>query len=129
MSQHVAAGQVKEVAARIGLAARSLGGCDLARLIEGLLTEMGSPLTTDKLNRVTVATLVKIFEHDRDALLGSLMAIHHELLSRPLRPLGAPAELSDEEIVQRLREEPQYRPSQHGGMRAGGNPTPENHDA
>lgn len=67
MSQHVAAGQVKEVAARIGLAARSLGGCDLARLIEGLLTEMGSPLTTDKLNRVTVATLVKIFEHDRDA--------------------------------------------------------------
>jgi hypothetical protein len=66
---------------------------------------------------------MKLPEHERDALLGSLMAIHHELLSRPLRPLGAPAELSPEEIVQRLREEPQYRPSQHGGMRAGGNPT------
>lgn len=67
MNQQVAPGQVKDVAARIGLAARSLGGCDLARLIEGLIERLGSPLTTEKLNRVTVADLVAAFEHDRDA--------------------------------------------------------------
>ncbi|MBS1155160.1 MAG: dinitrogenase iron-molybdenum cofactor biosynthesis protein [Proteobacteria bacterium] len=67
MNQQVAPGHVKEVAARIGLAARSLGGCDLARLIEGLLERLGSPLTTDKLNTVTVADLIRVFAESRDA--------------------------------------------------------------
>lgn len=67
MNQQVAQGHVKEVAARIGLAARSLGGCDLAPLIEGLLERLGSPLTADKLNTLTVADLTRIFADSRDA--------------------------------------------------------------
>ena len=67
MNQQVAQGHVKEVAARIGLAARGLGDCDLARLIEGLLERLGSPLTTDKLNTVTVADITRIFQDVRDA--------------------------------------------------------------
>ncbi len=66
MNQQVAQGHVKEVAARIGLAARSLGDCDLARLIEGLLERLGSPLTPEKLNTVTVADLNRIFQDARD---------------------------------------------------------------
>lgn len=61
----------------------------------------------------------KLSEGERDALLGSLMARHHELLSRPLRPADAPAELSPEDIVQRLRDEPEY----HGGVGRGSSNT------
>lgn len=55
--------------------------------------------------------LTKVSDGERDALLGSLMARHHELLSRPLRTANAPTELSPEDIVQRLREEPEYEAS------------------
>lgn len=55
--------------------------------------------------------LTKVSDGERDALLGSLMARHHELLSRPLRAANAPTELSPEDIVQRLRDEPEYEAS------------------
>ena len=58
---------------------------------------------------------LKLPEGEREALLGSLMAHHHDLLSRPLRPAGAPAELSPEDIVRRLREEPEYHPATPAG--------------
>ncbi len=61
---------------------------------------------------------MKLPEGERDALLGSLMARHHELLSRPLRPADSQRELSPEDIVQRLRDEPEY---QGGGGRGGSN--------
>ncbi|WP_374592501.1 DUF1631 family protein [Aquabacterium sp.] len=58
---------------------------------------------------------LKLPEGEREALLGSLMAHHHDLLSRPLRPADAPAELSPEDIVQRLRDEPDYHPATPAG--------------
>jgi len=66
MSQ-VAQGHVKEVAERIGMAARSLPGCDLGMLVEGLINKLGSPLTAEKLASLTVADLSKIFSGHRDA--------------------------------------------------------------
>ncbi len=55
----------------------------------------------------------RIGEGERDALLGALMARHHELLARPLGadPAAAPGEPSPEDIMRRLRDEPAYAPA------------------
>lgn len=66
MSQ-VAEGQVKEVAERIGMAARSLPGCEISFLVERLLNHLGSPLTAEKLNQMSVATLQAVIGDIRDA--------------------------------------------------------------
>lgn len=65
MSQ-VAQGQVKEVAERLGLAARSLPGVDVGVLVGRLAEKLGLPLTTEKLASLTVADLGKLFGELRD---------------------------------------------------------------
>ena len=67
MTQQVAQGHVKEVAERIGLAARSLPGCDIGKLVEGLIGKLGGPLTTEKLGSLTLKDLTALFSTSRDA--------------------------------------------------------------
>lgn len=67
MTQQVAQGHVKEVAERIGLAARSLPGCDIGKLVEGLVGKLGGPLTTEKLGGLTLKDLTQLFSTSRDA--------------------------------------------------------------
>ncbi|SFN43783.1 nitrogen fixation protein NifX [Formivibrio citricus] len=67
MTQQVAQGHVKEVAERIGLAARSLPGCEIGKLVEGLVGKLGGPLTTEKLGSLTLKDLDQLFSASRDA--------------------------------------------------------------
>lgn len=67
MTQQVAQGHVKEVAERIGLAARSLPDCDIGKLVEGLVGILGGPLTIEKLTGLTLKDLNQLFSASRDA--------------------------------------------------------------
>lgn len=67
MTQQVAQGHVKEVAERIGLAARSLPGCDIGKLVEDLIGKLGTPLSAEKLARLTLKDLEQLFSTSRDA--------------------------------------------------------------
>lgn len=63
----VAEGHVKEVAERLGLAARSLPGVEIGWLVEALIDKLGCPLTPEKLSRITVIDLQRLVTRLRDA--------------------------------------------------------------
>lgn len=62
-------GHVKEVAARIALAVRSLPGVEIGTLVDGLISKAGSPLTLEKLAKITVPDVQAVVQHLRDAPL------------------------------------------------------------
>lgn len=66
MSQ-VPQGNVKEIAERIGLAARSLPGVEIGYLVNGLINKLGGQPTPVTLGQITVTDLQKILQPLRDA--------------------------------------------------------------
>lgn len=84
----------REVALRIGLAARTIEGIDIREFVGALATYLGVPLTPEKLAKITVDDLHKLLKgddaHDEDAdRLGLKQAVRY-LWGQDIADDGAP---------------------------------------